>query len=89
MKILRNTLIAAGAAVTMAVSTLAFADASTVEAIKLEVRQLTGVTGSYDPDTKTVTLSGFVEDMATFNELISRIKKLDNVDNVRSSVFHQ
>lgn len=89
MNKLNKALATAGIALTIGLSGVAYAtDAKVVEAIKLEVRQHTGVTGSYDPETQIVTLSGFVEDMATFGELVSRIKKLDHVKGVRSSVFH-
>ena len=89
MNRLNKALAAAGIAVTMGLSGIAAAtDVKVIEAIKLEVRQHTGVTGSYDPETQIVTLSGSVDDMATFGNLVARIKKLDNVKGVRSSVFH-
>lgn len=73
----------------MGVSSFATADEALqkiVESIKTEMAQLTGVMGGFNRESGIATLSGHTNDRAAFNSIVAKIKKLEGVKEVRSSV---
>lgn len=58
----------------------------TIEAIKLEIAQHTGIQAYYDEKSQIVTLSGSTDDMAYVSGLISKLESFDHVKEVRSSI---
>ncbi len=78
-------------ALCIAWSTFAFAEKTVdreqmIKAVQVEIAQHTGVSGNYNEETQIVTLSGTSNDRAGFEAIVARIKKIEGVKEVRSSV---
>ncbi len=77
--------------IVMGFSSHAFADDALqkiIESIKTELAQHTGVIGGFDRERGVVTLSGHTDDQAGIDRIIAKIKSLEGVNEVRSSVTH-
>lgn len=94
MSTIRKTLAALTISTVMAFSGLVGAQESIsdpkmkelIEMIKLEMAQHTGMQAYYNDETQVVTLSGFAEDRAYVDNLITKLESFDHVKEVRSSI---
>ena len=59
-----------------------------IEMLKLEMAQHTGIQAYYDEESNVVTLSGILDDPAYVASLITKLKSMDHIKGVRSSITH-
>ncbi len=86
----RKLIIAGALSLTVGFSTQAVSDEALVRlinSIKVELAQHTGIIGGFDPKTGIVTLSGTTRNMSAVKTVIDKIKSIDGVTEVRSSIF--
>ncbi len=57
-----------------------------VEMIKLEMAQHPGIQAYYNEENQTVLLSGYSDDTAYVNGLVTKLKSLPHVKDVRSTI---
>jgi hypothetical protein len=90
-KIAGKMLAASVVAMTVGLSSHAIADedlVKRVQAIKIELAQMPGVTAGIDRENSIVTLYGYTDDLSALNSVIAKIKDIEGVKEVRSSVTH-